>query len=60
MLSGQCYWNPASEMHEKYACARVQAAGGAGGEAPLLNYTLRYFEEDCTTPRNVIDVAGGG
>jgi len=47
-------------MHEKYACARVQAAGGAGGEAPLLNYTLRYFEEDCTTPRNVIDVAGGG
>ena len=63
VLSGQCYWNPASEMHEKYPCSRARADGGSGeGEEaePLLNYTLSYFEEDCTTPRNVIDAAGGG
>ena len=63
VLSGQCYWNPASEMHEKHACSRARADGGSGeGEEaePLLNYTLSYFEEDCTTPRNVIDAAGGG
>ena len=63
VLSGQCYWNPASEMHEKYPCSRARADGGSGeGEEaePLLNYTLSYFEEDCTTPRNVIDAVGGG
>ena len=61
VMSGQCYYNPASEMHEKYSCTRVALDSAGGGVVALqLNYTMRYFEADCKTARNVVDVAGGG
>ena len=62
VMSGQCYYNPASEMHEKYSCGARAAPDGAEGAAaaPRLEYTMRYFEADCETARNVVDVAGGG